>query len=576
MDQRKHLTADQLLSSTMPDHFVDNHWFVPVGDTTLAAEPLMITLALSATEMRCNQPGVDINGKRIDLFPGVTLGLTNAGNQLVPLQRNLLRDDSAESYWDITVSPGEIWREAEDGPWSRAALPFQLSNILENDSHHGIATFLYQQNAVSAVYLQIVCETKAFVAPEHMVARGFVKAGLTALDDNQRLAAINCYQQEVADQHPLLPLDQWRNSRTERHFDEIENGFGSNGHLICGVIADDKIYCTPCKTTCGEFPYPRGLKFGVWSVTKTAFCFVACMRMSQVTGEDPRKALIADLIAEAVDNPDWHRVTIGDCLNMATGIGTAGTAPTPPDAFADYLLDFERANATAIGGKSYDHYFDWFLAPSQHQKNIAALACPRYSWEPGEITRYRDQDLYLAGAALDAWLKRKQGPQARIWDLVRDEVYIPAGIHHAVNFHTIETDTTREVPLSDAGLLLSMDNVAALGRLLHNGGKLAGQQILDANMIEEVFNPSQPKGLATGQYTADGEIHYHGSTWHLPYRSNSGNLWWIPTMRGYGGQLIQTLPNRTTVFRFGFDSYATDQRYDNLTMARLSDDIFPF
>ena len=49
-------------------------------------------------------------------------------------------------------------------------------------------------------------------------------------------------------------------------------------------------------------------------------------------------------------------------------------------------------------------------------------------------------------------------------------------------------------------------------------------------------------------------------------------------MRGYGGQLIQILPNGTTAFRFGFgfDSYDTEERYDALKLVRLSDAIRSF
>ena len=47
-------------------------------------------------------------------------------------------------------------------------------------------------------------------------------------------------------------------------------------------------------------------------------------------------------------------------------------------------------------------------------------------------------------------------------------------------------------------------------------------------------------------------------------------------MQGYGGQLTQILPNATTAFRFGFDSYDTEVRYDALKLVRLSDTIKPF
>ena len=177
---------------------------------------------------------------------------------------------------------------------------------------------------------------------------------------------------------------------------------------------------------------------------------------------------------------------------------------------------------------------------------------------------------------MDAWLKLQRGPDARIWDMVRDEVYTPARIHHAIKFHTIETDLQHEVPLSDAGLLLTMDNIAPLGRLIHNHGRIGDEQILDPGILDEIFNPRKGKGLPTGTHTTDGEIYYHGGTWHLPYIANSNETFWIPVMRGYGGQLIYILPNGVTAFRFGFDSYETEERYDMLKIVRLADAIQPF
>jgi len=317
------------------------------------------------------------------------------------------------------------------------------------------------------------------------------------------------------------------------------------------------------------------MKFGIWSATKTAFCSIACLRIAQTSGEDPRVALVRDLLPEARDNPDWADITIGDCLNMASGIGTAVHEASPPNIFADYLLEESQAQESDEARTSFNHYHAWFLAPSQHEKNRAAFACPTYPWPAGRVTRYRDQDLYIAGAALDALLKQIRGPQARIWDLVRDEVYAPAHIHHAIKFHTIDSDSAREVPLSDAGLLLSMDNIARLGKLILDGGKIGDEQILQPDMLDEFFNPRHARGLPTGIQIEAGEVHYHAGIWHLPYRSRAGELLWIASMRGYGGQIIQTLPNGITTFRFGFDSYETEERYDALKLVKLADAIRP-
>ncbi|MCY3769248.1 MAG: serine hydrolase [Gammaproteobacteria bacterium] len=574
--KRAKLTADQLLAGTGLDEKIENSWFLPHSPEPAVGCPPPFSLVIRETAMQCNHAAVEINGKRIDRFPGVTLHLAGDGEDLVPLDRGLIRDADGDSYWDLTVSPGKTWKERGDRGWSRFALPFQLSNIFENDTHHGIAMFLYHSGQVSPVYFQVVAETKPFLCPDGFQARGYLAAAVDSPDPGAVQSALQRYRQEKRCQHPILPLEHWRSARTRPYLDAIGQGFGSETSLVSGLVVDDGIYATPCHTVCGDYPYPRAMKFGIWSATKTAFCTLACLRLARISGEDPRQAVISDLLPEAAGRSRWREITVGDCLNMASSIGTAAPEREPLDIFADYLLEYEQASESELGLESYRHYFDWFLAPGQHEKNTAALACPGYPWPPGSIARYRDQDLYITGVALDVMLKRLRGPDARLWDMVRDEVYRPAGIFHAVKFHTLESDPSKEVPLSDAGLLLTLDNIARLGKLILDRGRIGDRQVLDQRILDEIFDHSREKGLPTGTHTTDGEIHYHGGTWHLPYRSLSGKSYWIPTMRGYGGQLIQTLPNGTTAFRFGFDEGETEERYDALKLARLSDGIRPF
>ena len=572
---RYQLSAEHLLDGLLNSQ-VDNHAFLPDEDSAGALHKLALCLDIDATRMHSNHAGVEVGGKAIDLFPGISLRLCSEGGDLLPLDRGLLRDPNGNGYWDVSLSPGRVWSEPADGPWSRAALPFQLSNIFENDTHHGIASFLYNDTGVSPIYFQVVAETKTFLIPDNLQAWGWLKASCTPLDQAAVDFTVAAFRAELADQLPLRPLADWMSADTQGCFDDIDNGFGSDTTMVSGLVVDDEIFASPCRTSMGDYPYPRAMKFGIWSATKAAFCSIACLRIAQISGQDPRNNKVCDLLPEARDNPDWAEITIGDCLNMASGIGTAVREASPPNIFADYLLDESQAQASAEARASYDHYHAWFLAPSQHEKNRAACACPAYPWPAGSVARYRDQDLYIAGAALDALLKQIRGPQARIWDLVRDEVYAPARIHHAIKVHTIETDSAREVPLSDAGLLLSMDNIARLGKLILDRGRIGDAQILQPDMLDEFFDPRRAKGLPTGIQIEAGEVHYHAGIWHLPYRSRAGELWWIPSMRGYGGQIIQTLPNGITTFRFGFDSYATEERYDALKLVKLADAIRPF
>jgi len=573
---RTHLTVEQLTTSFSMGSQIDNRWFTPFGATTKSKSDLCITIDVMQTEMFSNHRGFEVNNKQVDVFPACKIRLTSIDNVLVPVDRDLLHDRDGQSYWDISLSPGEVWSEAGDGQWSRAVLPFQLSNILESDSRHGLAMFLFTDSKISSIYFQIVAETKAFVAPEKLLAWGYLSANRKSLDPNVGLDAVRGIRLEIEEQHGLYDLDSLKSEKTRLYFDEMESGTGSDSTLVHGLIINDEIFSTPCRTPVGDYPYPRAMKFGIWSATKTAFATVACLRLAQSFGVDPRSAFVGDLLPEAKGFPAWQGISIGDCLNMATGIGTAASDADPPRIFGDYLLEKRETKGVVNGAESYRRYYEWYLALSQYEKSFAALSCPSYSWGPGERVRYRDQDLYIAGAAMDAWLKRQQGSEARIWNVVRDEVYEPAGVYNAIKFHTVEADLHCAVPLSDAGLLLTTDNIAALGRLIHNHGKINQEQVLHPEMLDEVFNPRICKGLPTGTFTADGEVYYHAGTWHLPYMSNNKEMYWIPVMRGYGGQFIYILPNGVTAFRFGFDSCDTEERYDMLKLVRLADAIQPF
>ncbi len=575
MTQRHQLLAQHLFDGLL-DHPVDNNAFVADETAVDAGYALALSLDIGETRMHCNHQGVEIGGEAVDLFPRVTLRLANLNGYLVPLDRDLLRDPAGSGYWDISLSPGRVWSEPADGQWSRAALPFQLSNIFENDTHHGLATFLYGETTVSPIFFQIVAETKAFLCPENLQARGWLEARSAPLEPAVAERAIADFAIELVDQRALRPLAAWHSTDTQSYFDDIESGFGNESTMVSGLVIDDEIFSSPCRTSMGDYPYPRAMKFGIWSATKTAFCSIACLRIAQISGQDPRTQKIGELLSEAGDIAAWRDITIGDCLNMASGIGSAACEAEPANIFADYLLDESQAQESDEARISYDHYHAWFLAPSQHEKNLAAFACPKYPWPAGSVTRYRDQDLYIAGAALDAFLKRIRGPDARLWELVHDEVYTPARIHHAIKFHTIETDASQQVPLSDAGLLLTMDNIARLGKLILDNGRIGDEQILQSEMLQEFFDPRRPKGLPTGIHIEDGEVHYHAGIWHLPYRSRAGEPLWIPSMRGYGGQIIQTMPNGITSFRFGADSYETEERYDGLKLVKLADAIRPF
>ena len=576
---RTELIYDAILGAVSPTALIDNSFFLPGSDAGLARHTLCASLHTTESPMTSNSAGLSSKryaGRRADLFPTVDVTLISDGDNLIPVNRELLRALTGDSYWDVAVAPGRVWSEPGDGGMSRAVLPFLLCNELENDTHHGLACFLFDDERVSAWTMQIVTETKPFVVSDPFDAWGIVPVTRTALGIDACEPVVSAYQREKQGQHPLRNFAELSGRVPQTLLDALDVGYGCDTTVVHGLIMDDTIYASSCHTRAGEYPFLRQMQLGLWSATKTAFGTVACLRLAQSTGEDCRSAVIADLIPQARVNPRWNDITIGDCLNMATSVGTLVSEASPPDVFADYILEEERSTESELHLKSFNHYFDWFLAYPKADKNRHAFECPNFPWKPGEVARYRDQDLYIAGVAMDVWLKRKRGPDARLWDMVRDEVFEPCGLLHAINFQTREADEDEIVPLTDAGLLLTLDNVACLSRLLHQGGKADGEQLLDPTLLVEVFDPRVCKGLPTGIHTADGENRYHFGTWHLPYKSTGNELFWLPTMLGYGGQTIQLLPNGMTAFRFARDTSGTGDRFDTLKLARVADAITPF
>ena len=70
-----------------------------------------------------------------------------------------------------------------------------------------------------------------------------------------------------------------------------------------------------------------------------------------------------------------------------------------------------------------------------------------YPWGPGQVARYRDQDMYILGVAMEAFIKAREGPHAGLWSMLQREVYEPIGIHYATATRTIEPHGETGVPL---------------------------------------------------------------------------------------------------------------------------------
>jgi len=223
-------------------------------------------------------------------------------------------------------------------------------------------------------------------------------------------------------------------------------------------------------------------------------------------------------------------------LNMATGVG-------------DQLPERVEPNVMQ-GDEDQAKFFGFLRAKSMQEKLDIAFSYGDYPWGPGEVARYNSINTFVLSAAMDSFLKSKEGPDADIWEMVLTEVYQPIGILYAPIMRTLESSKDAGLPFFGYGLFPNIDDLAKLSLLLHNSGRHQGRQLLHAGRLAEAMFRTDVIGLPTGESDEQGSLTYHLSFNGLPYRGEDGHLHRIPCSTGYGGNHWVLLPNGITTFRF--------------------------
>jgi CubicO group peptidase (beta-lactamase class C family) len=239
-------------------------------------------------------------------------------------------------------------------------------------------------------------------------------------------------------------------------------------------------------------------------------------------------------------DPKWHRVRFIDAANMATGYGGTGSTKTHPnDIFDGYL------------GGDYDA---WYTARSHADKlrQIAATLHP-YPWEPGTVMRYRDQDYYLLGAAIDGFLKSIRGPNADLGEMVQAEVLTPIGIHQAPTVRTLESAGHEGLLWCNAGYYPTLDDLAKIALLYQAGGAHGGVQILNRELTADLLaardaivkNADASLSAIGAPLPTSSEDGLYKMGFHfLRYVHANGAAEYLPSMHGSGDNEVILYPNR--------------------------------
>jgi hypothetical protein len=521
---------------------VPNAAFAPDADASPAPEftgVLKLHAAPMSTLPVLDQPL--IQGRDARIFPGVQLELFTLGDVLVPVQRGEMVRETApgatSSYWRIIPQFGKVWREPGDGDWSRAAFPLMLVNDTENHAHQGLATFLYRPGQVSGLVVQFVQQTGPYLIKQYFVAWGFVPAqyapGEGAKLDARRAQA----RAELADRLPAKPFSELVKSAPPGTLDGFGGPLYPKWRVGAALVVGGTLYYQEAATPYGPYPYPLEMRFGVRSVTKSVFAPLALLRLAQVYGPWVLALRVGDYV-QGLD-PKWRRVRFIDAADMATGFGGTGSTKTHPnDIFDGYL------------GGDYDA---WYTAPSFADKirQIGATLHP-YPWEPGTVMRYRDQDYFLLGAALQGFLKSVRGPQADLGDMVQNEVLTPIGVHQSPTVRTREAGGRDGLVWCNAGYYPTLDDLAKIALLYQSRGAHGGEQILNRELTTELLagrdaivkNADASLGPVSGPLASSTEDGLYKMGFHfLRYVNATGTVEYLPSMHGSGDNEVILYPN---------------------------------
>jgi hypothetical protein len=535
------ISVDAMMQDSPLGSPIDNSAFYP-GAGVQSAPGFAGTLRIAQSTMR-TKPTPDspvVDGRDARLFPGVTLEFFTDGDLLIPVERGEMVRETATvttpSYWRVIPQVGRVWRESGDRGWSRAAFPIMLVNDTENAAHQGLATFLYQNGRVSALKFQFVQQTAPWLVKPHLVAWGGSRLellpGAPALDTRRAQA-----REELARRLPAKPWSELVKQVAPGTLDGFAEDLVPAYRVGAALVKDGTLYYKAVATPYGPYPYPLEMRFGVRSVTKSVGPGLSMLRLAQLYGPWVFTLRIGDYV-KGLD-PTYDRVRFVDAANMSTGYGGTGTTKTNPnDIFDGYL------------GGDYDA---WYTAHSNADKirEIRKNLKP-YPWEPGTVTRYRDQDYYLLGVAIDGFLKSIDGPDADIWDWLQKEVLRPIGIYHAPAVRTREAGGKDGVIWFNAGYYPTLDDLAKIALLYQNAGAYEGHQLLNRQLTQAALNAHcalvKAGDASVDRNCVDGgttkEPLYRTGFHYLPYvGSKSGKQYSLPSMHGAGDNEVVLYPN---------------------------------
>ena len=202
-----------------------------------------------------------------------------------------------------------------------------------------------------------------------------------------------------------------------------------------------------------------------------------------------------------------------------------------------------------------------------------ALDFPHHGNEQGVTWVYHSIDAFLLAQGMSGFLQSKAGPDADVFNLVRDDVYEPIGWSPGA-LTTIRSDNAAQQggpsapgrPVGYFGLFMDVDDVAKLATFFQNLGEVNGRQLVSRAMMLSAMQRSATNDgvaaiarddLGTGDggdgdsTAAAGGSRYANGLWAYPsITAARGCAIRLPYFSGAGGITIVMYPNGATYYEF--------------------------
>ncbi len=480
----------------------------------------------------------------------LTQSFVTHGSHLIPTTRGLTQFGSLD--YNIIWGVGRVWSETTDtisgNAASRASIPFTLIFSEENCSFYGTMTFLYTASATSRVHYQVASETCSYFKGNLWgnLATQNVAGDVNATTAENIRAA---YNEEVANRMPTKPISELAVDYPGFDLSALTAGTTPAQTTAYGFVYKGVNYTSDCVTRTtnnltsmnGIHPFCDQVHLPSYSTAKSIFMGGALMRLAEkYPADNVYDLVVKSYVSDSQLPTSWttNGVRFKHLIDMASGYY---------DSTGNQV---DEGNTRMIN----------FFSISNRNRTSMMTQAGGFPFKeaPGQRWVYHTSDSFILSAAMNTFLKGKEGTSADIYSMLYNDVLVPIGVNadSSVSERTKTTQTgnvkdAQGVPWGGFGLWWNRDSLAKIGDFFNNSdGKINGVQVLEPTQLNAALqrDPSD-RGLAT----AGDPFMYNNGFWAREFTTADNAAFttpfYVPFMSGFGGITVVMMPNCTTFWR---------------------------